>query len=274
MIKIIPALPGCVLSFAQRCLCALWLVTWFSISSWATEPELNSPKQVLQIAIIDWCPHICPHAKKKGYVLEIIEQVFQKSDFTLHYKVFPWSRSIAHTNNGVTQALLAAAKPEAPNLLYPRQPVGYQRACFYTPAASHWKYTGPLSLKGLRIGIAVNVALEEITTYAKEHPEQFSYLSDSERYMELRFRMLKGDRIDTFISTEGLFISKAHQYQNIVYVKNAGCLTKSAIYMAFTAQKTQQDTIRQAMKLYDEKIDTMKRNGAISKIMARYELRD
>jgi len=86
----------------------------------------------IKIAAIDWCPQICLDVDKPGYTVDLIKEVFKDSKYTLVIDVFPWTRAIQLVSNGHYDALLAPAKKEAPNLIFPDIAVGYQQMCFFT----------------------------------------------------------------------------------------------------------------------------------------------
>ncbi|NQY95482.1 MAG: hypothetical protein HRT43_15050, partial [Campylobacteraceae bacterium] len=54
----------------------------------------------ISIAAIDWCPQLCPKEHKDGYIIDILEELFKNSPYTLNIKTYPWTRAIAMTRQG------------------------------------------------------------------------------------------------------------------------------------------------------------------------------
>jgi len=86
--------------------------------------------KTIKVAAIDWCPQICPNQEKSGYVVDLVNKAFTDSDYQLQIDYFPWSRAIKYVLSGQYHALLSPAKAEAPQLRYPKIPVGKQDMCF------------------------------------------------------------------------------------------------------------------------------------------------
>lgn len=234
----------------------------------------KEPAYSLSVAQLNWCPQICPRGENAGYIIDIVREVFEGSNFTLNYQTMSYPIARGKTKRGEIEALLAPAKIEAPSLIYPEEPVGYQRVCFYTMPQSKWSYTGFNSLKGLTIGIAVDMSLEEIHDYIERHEQQFVFQAESRRYIEESLRMLEVGRLDTFIFNENSVSYYMHTQNWTDRVRQAGCVSKAPVYMAFTPVPDRQEKIKAAIKLLDTRLREMKESGQISMLMKRYGLPD
>ena len=131
----------------------------------------TSDAETLKIAAIDWCPQICVNELKAGYTVDLINKVYEDSLYELDIDVFPWARAIKYVSEGQYDALLAPAKKEAPDLVYPNFSVGSQRMCFFTSASNPWRYSGEESLVNMQFGIAFDTSIEELNQYIAKHPE-------------------------------------------------------------------------------------------------------
>lgn len=228
--------------------------------------------KVINIASIDWCPQLCPQEHKDGYIIDILEELFKNSPYTLNIKSYPWTRSIAMTKRGQVLALLSPAKAEAPDLSYPKLEVGKQMMCFFTKKESKWTYKGTKSLKNLKIGIASDTSIEELNEYVKNNPKQFQYLPYSQTYIEQSIKKLQHNRFDTFLFTKNSTIYKINSLGLKKKFRIAGCVSSASIYMAFTPKENLKEEVGEVIEYFDSKMYKLKKTKVIEKIMKSYGL--
>lgn len=98
------------------------------------------------ITTIDACPYMCNHPEKKGYIVDILDEIFKRQGLQVEYQNTPWKRGIKLALNGKVDMVLAPTKAEAPSLKYPEQPIGVQHECFVTKKKNQWRYKQSLDL--------------------------------------------------------------------------------------------------------------------------------
>jgi len=177
---------------------------------------------------------------------------------------------VAFNITGKKHALLSPAKIEAPDLIYPRNEVGVQRMCFFSSKNSDWIYSGIDSLKELRIGIASDTSIQELTQYVSENKQQFQYMPYNETYIEQSLKKLKLNRIDTFLFTYNTTIYEMKKSGVLSDYKSSGCVSLAKVYMAFSPNPGLK--IKPMIEYFDERMDKIKASGVLSDIMARYGL--
>lgn len=246
----------------------------FPLVASASENTEEASYYSLSIAQLNWCPQICPRGEEAGYVVDIVQEIFDGTNFQLNFQTMSYPVARRKTQQGNIEALLAPAKIEAPDLIYPSEPVGYQRVCFYTLADSLWSYTGEKSLHDLTIGIAIDMSLEEIHDYIQKHENQFVFQAESKRYIEESLRMLEIGRLNTFVFNENSVLYYMRKQGWSKRIRSAGCVSQAPIYMAFTPNPLYADKVRDAIERIDQHLKLMKDDGTISQIMARYGLPD
>ncbi|MEX0298942.1 MAG: hypothetical protein AB3N28_07715 [Kordiimonas sp.] len=235
----------------------------------------STPDQIqLKIAQVDWCPQICLHEEKPGYIIEILNKVFEDSQFQLIYSSYPWSRGIAHTLNGQTIALLAAAPKETPDLIFPSVPIGQQQACFYALPSSEWRYTSPSSIDDKRIGLPAHISLEELNDYKKEHSKLFHIQASTPRYIELGINMLRSDRLDTFVFFRNTMIHHIRRFYSADTVQQVGCVSPTPVYIVFTPVLDAKPVRDKAIAHYEKRMPLLIEAGYVTKTMERYGLPD
>lgn len=226
----------------------------------------------LSIASIDWCPQLCTGSQQSGYITDTVNMVFKDSPYKLDIKIYPWSRSIKLVEFGEKHALLSPAKKEAPGLIFPRNEIGIQRMCFFKLASSTWEFTGFDSLKGLRIGIASNTSIEELSSFADENRQLFHYMPYNRSYIEQSLNKLKLNRIDTFLFTYNSTIFEIKRKGLLSDYKAAGCVSQAKVYLAFSPHPGL--NTGPIIKYFDKRMDELKATNAISDILKDYGLDD
>lgn len=246
------------------CLCLI------SLSAVAT--ELKTP---LKVAAIDWCPQLCPKlGDKQGFIQEIVELIYAGSKYDLKVEFYPWSRALTMVRQGRVDAILSPAKAEAPDLLYPLNEVGLQRMCFFTTADDSWNYESVSSLSGRQFGIATDTSIEELNEYAEKHQEQFQYQPYHDRYIMQQANKVKRKRVDAFLFTYNSTVYELKRRGVQEQFRNAGCVTSTYVYMAFTPNPSMQNKIAPAIDYFDQQMLKLKQGEGIEDIMQRYGLED
>ncbi len=226
--------------------------------------------ETVKVAAIDWCPQICNDRDNPGYTVDLIKKIFQGSEYTLEIDIFPWSRAIRYVSEGKYDALLAPAKKEAPNLVFPNFPVGFQQMCFFTDTKNTWKYKNEQSLQGMQIGIAIDTSIEELNAYIQKHPEQFQYQPYHERFLAQNVNKLLKKRIDAFIFTNNTTIYELKNENMYNNIRNAGCVSKAEIFIAFTPVATKKARINKIIKFFNHRMAALVKSDDIKTIHHKY----
>lgn len=248
-----------------------WLLSALGLSHFNALAAADNTK-VIKVNAIDWCPQICLSKEKPGYVVELVEEVFKNTDYQLNIQIYPWSRAIKNVTEGKADALLSPAKSEAPQLLYPQTPVGFQQMCFFNLADNTWHYQGISSLAGQQIGIANDTSIEELNDFVKSHPEQFQFQPYHERYISQSLAKLEKKRMDSFLFTKNSTLFSLFSNKKSEKFKVAGCVSKAPIYMAFSPSPTKQAQISQMMVQFDNQLLKLQKTGYTEKLMKKYHL--
>jgi len=231
--------------------------------------------EIIKIASIDWPPQLIQDQKERGYIGDIIEHIFKDGPYTLVIKTYPWSRAIALVKSGEVDALLAPAKVEAPELLYPVQEVGMQRMCFVTKSGSTFQYTGTDSLKGMRIGYAQDTSVsQELTAYMFQHSEQFHTMPYNGQYIDRSLGKLALGRLDAFLFTYNSTVYELQKLGKFGFYRMAGCDYSAKVFLAFTPQAKLHNKIKRLSNFFDQKMLQLKNSGKLQPIMDNYGLQD
>ncbi|WP_448565443.1 substrate-binding periplasmic protein [Thalassotalea ganghwensis] len=253
------------------CVSTWLLASYYSTPLLALEPS-STIKETLSVAAIDWCPQICPKDNEyNGYIVDLLKKIYPNNEFDIQINYLPWSRAIKYTREGDADVILSPAKAEAPDLVYPIEPIGIQTMCFFTLPKSTWQYNGVDSLANLTIGIAQDTSIEELNSYVENNKHQFQFQPYLDRYVEQNVGKLVRGRIDTFLFTKNTISFLQNQNSDMPALKNAGCVSTANIYIAFSP-KIAPDKREKLVKHHDEKLSQMYKNGEVINVLRKYGL--
>ena len=229
----------------------------------------DEPKNIA-VASIDWCPYICVGQEKPGILVEYVRKIFAGTPYNLSFTHMPWGRAIHETQMGSFQALLAPAKEEAPGLIYPKHPLGYQHMCLFTHSDDPWRYNGLNSLKGRRIVYVYDgypASLEGAQDLAVFYPMPYN-----EAFISRGVKMVLNQRTDTLLFTR----YSTQQYLNLNGLADkmqvAGCVQRQAVYLAFTPSDSARETREALISLLDGKIETLQKENTFESLLRDYGL--
>lgn len=224
----------------------------------------------LTIAVIDWCPYICNlSSDRPGLLVELVEHIYRDNEVQLGFSLFPWSRAINMVESGKYMALLAPAKNEAPNLLYPAIPIGVQRFCFFSRANDEWQYQNPEKAMQRSVVYPADALPEEFKRPTNDNPNFKSFPYDV-RFLDKTTRLLLNGLVDSILITEFSMLYYQKQQNLQGEIKNSGCASQSDLYLAFTPRaKFSQDVIHW-QALSDKVLSSPETQEVIRKIMAKY----
>lgn len=231
-------------------------------------------EKTVRVAAIDWCPQLCLHQEENGYILDIVKEVFIGTGYKISIEVYPWSRALALTKAGNVEAVLAPARAEAPNLLYPEYEVGTQSMCFFTEKTNPWRYLSTDSLNDLQFGIATDTSIEELNQYVGDNPQQFQFQPYFGGYIHQQARKVMKGRIDAFLFTKNSTVYELSRLGLMSKFKISGCVSNTNVYMAFSSNPERESTIRPLIELFDSRMEMIRGSDRIPNIMQKYGLKD
>jgi len=240
---------------------------------WSEIPTPEDDRQVLHLAAIDWCPHICPSGKQEGFLVDIVKAIYPEADYQLNIQIFPWSRAIKLVREGSFHGLLAPTKDEAPDLFYPALAIGQQQMCFFVERNNSWRYHGPESLKGISVGMATDTSIEELNQYKDKHPEQFQLQPYLNRFVKQNAKKIAMGRIDTFVFTRQTTYYELRELNMLDEYSLAGCVSQADVFLAFTQVKQHAPDVNRWATEFDDRMIKLEQSGELQMILDRYHIK-
>jgi len=230
----------------------------------------------------DWCPLICESekpgvlAKNPGVVVEIVKAIFEEKGHRIIYGAPPWSRAIFETRKGNYTGILAALKNDAPDFIYPEEPVGTNRMCFYVKAPNPWRYQGTDSLTTLVLGVVQDYAYDngQVDEYIKQNRTAQNGLVQavaSKNGLAQNFNNLELNRVNAILD-EYRVVDWYLKNNNLTgKYQQAGCLEEVKMYVGFSPALEQSPRYA---TLFSQGIEALRRSGRLQAILAKYGLKD
>jgi len=246
------------------------LLICFAILAIATHAE------VITICADNWCPYNCDtDSDKPGYVIEIAKQVFAKSGITVEYKIMPWTRAIAVCRTGEINAIVGAAKSDAPDFVFPSNSLGQSGYSIFVTQGATWTYTGIASLKGKTLGVINDYAYtEELDAYIKENrndPKKIQVASGIDA-KEINIKKLQGGRIDAFVESPSVMLYALNKMGLEDKFKMVGMVGQSDdLYIAFSPAIPKS---KDYAKILSDGVAALRKSGALATLLSNYGLKD
>jgi polar amino acid transport system substrate-binding protein len=225
----------------------------------------------IEVGATDFCPHMCESGGKRGVLVDIITAALSQSGHTIQLRYAPWERVIQGTREGKSLGALSAAKNEAPDFIFPSESLGVQRYCFFALSGSAWRYTGPESLKGQRVGAASGVSLSDLNDWLKDpaNKQIFDFVHSKDP-TETNFRKLAAGRTTAVVEDELVGLDAASRLK--IKAAPVGCLSGEKMYLGLSPAP---DVVAQSKVIataFDNGMAKIRASGELSKILAKYNL--
>ncbi|MCY4755251.1 substrate-binding periplasmic protein [Pelomonas aquatica] len=217
-----------------------------------------------------WCPFSCKAgAAQEGFTVDIVREIFAAAGHRVRLVNENYSRALIDVRAGTYTATPSTFHEEAPDFVFPAQPISRNRYCVYVAAGSRWSYRGAASLAELaQVGVIRDYSYGAALDAAiKAAPQRFE-VHTGDGLTERMLRRLQLGRMDAFIEEENLVAYTLKQHPGLA-ARNAGCEAPSYAYMAISPRHPRaQDYAR----TFSQGMQKLRRSGRLKAILAGYGL--
>lgn len=220
-----------------------------------------------------WCPYSCePGSEKPGFMVEITGVIFEKAGHKLIYKTKPWARVIKGTSTGSINGAFGAFKSDAPDHIFSAEEIGVSNTPLFVKKDSSWRYKGSASLEKVALGVIRGYSYgTAVDTHVKKYPKNQKKVQFSNTLDTLVKKLQKG-RIAAFPEDRVVFSWYVKQNNLSGQFKEAGVASVAEnLYIAFSPKIA---ASKEYAKIFAKGIRKMRKNGELSKILAKYGLKD
>lgn len=236
---------------------------------------LGSRADTITLKADYWMPFNGDGKAETGYMLDIARTIFEAKGHKVVFTTTPWEKAIAETRAGKCSAIIGAAKDDAPDFVFPSEELGVSVQLFCVKSGTPWKYAGVASLKTIKLGVIKDYAyFTELDEYIKANPTAVSYGTGDTPLQSNLTKVLQGELGATVDDRSVLkyTIAKMNLQGKIAITAASADATKSAkLYIAFSPKNPKS---KEYAQLLAEGILTLRANGELPKILAKYGLTD
>ncbi len=223
-----------------------------------------------------WCPYNCEPGNRPGYLVEIAKAALEPAGHKVTYAMMPWTKALAAIRSGEITGALGAVPTEAPELIYPKSPLGLSRP---TLVVRRGKELTGLSeknldpLKNVRFGsIADYFYSEAVNAFIdanKALPNMVRVSGDN--VTEDLVNMLIEGKIDAMVEDSNVldYLLESKGYRNLFNYVPLG--EPSDVSIGFSPKDP---NARAYADLIDAKLAAMRKNGELAHLLSRYGMRD
>lgn len=221
-----------------------------------------------------WCPYNCePGQEPAGYLIDLAKAVFEPAGITVDYQLMAYEDAIQAVRAGTVTAVVGAAKKDAPDLIFTGTAEGYSSYAFASAKGSGFRYSGPDSLKGKRLGMIADYtydeALDAYIAANKDTPAVVAVSGDAATH-DLVMLLAQG-KVDVIIESDAVLEYTIEQMKlsNLFELNVAS--EGAPVYVAFSPADPKG---AEHAKRLEDGIAALRQSGRLAEILKKYGLKD
>lgn len=229
--------------------------------------------KVIKVVADNWCPYNCkPLDEKRGYIIDVLQKIYEPKGYVIKYDLVPWTRSIRGTRNGQYDVIVGAYKTDVPDFIFPKKTIGLSQNVMARRIGSDWTYQGISSLRDQYIAFVDGYSFgETLDRYFESTTHNIMRLHGADA-LGRALSMINGATLHGVLDDENVLkykIKKLDLNGEIILTNAIG--GNKDVYVAFSPQKHGN---RILVKIFDEGLERLRQTGALDEILIRYELKD
>jgi polar amino acid transport system substrate-binding protein len=244
----------------------------------AAQAQISSPPmQTLLVQADRWCPFNCqPGSAAPGYVVELLQHLFEHDGVKVVYQIVPWDRAVRNAVAGKATAVIGATRAEAHarGFLIGNEPIGISKDCLYVAQSNPLVYREAVDLNGLHkvaivSGYSYAGGLGEWSTDPKNKSRIEIARGDSP--VETSLQNLARGRLDGVIDNESVLRMVSQNLGVTDKVRMAGCTGNDEVFVAFSAVLPGASAL---VLQWDAGLAELRRNAKLMPFLSKYGQKD
>lgn len=237
---------------------------------------LSAQKKVSFVADV-WEPYNNSHeAIQKGYVIDILQKIYEKAGYQVEYSIVPWTRALAAVEQGAEDGAIGSLQTaeREKKFFFPAEECGVTYNEFYVKNNSSWQYKDIASLSKLNIGIIGGYLYAELDDYINANRNNANRITTTfgENALEQNIRLLAAGRLDGILVNEKNIQISLKKLKMENQFKSAGMAGKpQKMFVVFSKQT---NNGKELAELFSKGISDLRKSGELKKILAGYNLKD
>jgi polar amino acid transport system substrate-binding protein len=234
-------------------------------------------KETISISGEKWPPYnsYVIDSRNPGFMFEIVAKILAQNGYDFVYTEQPWARAIESTRTGKFDALIGAAKGDAPDFIFPSEPIGFTRNVIYVRHDATWQFCGLESLPQINLGVLKSMTYgEALDAYILKHQhdkQRISIISGND-YLARNFEKLGLGRIDATIDDQmviGDFLKRTGRAEKF---RMAGAVGEGyGINLAFSPRHPH---AKRFAEIISRGVAALRNSNELQTILAKYGAQD
>ena len=231
---------------------------------------IYAQSDTISIAWAPWCPWTCDSNEYNGLAVEILENIFKNEDIKIQFQKYSWPIAINNVRDGEVTGILSPAKLEAPDFIFPNEPIAFQQMCFYVKNNVDWEYKNIKSIKDKKIAVQQGGHYPGLMDYIQKYKDNQNkvYNISTQDVFEVGFNNLLKNKYNSFLID---YITADYYLKINGYTgkfKKVGCLEVENLYVAFTPKYKEKS--EKLSELFDKKMEEFKLTDDYRKLLKKY----
>jgi polar amino acid transport system substrate-binding protein len=228
----------------------------------------------LTVVADSWCPYNCvPGSAAPGFGIEILQAIFEPKGIKVVYTTMPWAQALKDVQAGKYGAAIGASRKDAAGWPLPEEEIAISRNALFVKRGSTWRYTGPQSLAGKKLGVIEGYLYDsggELDTWIEKNPASVVVASGDDPLGTLVRKLLLGE-VDALIEDRLVFNLKAKGSGVTDKIQEAGVAFELPIFVGFSPARPQS---KRYVEIYNQGVRDMRKSMALAGILKKYGVAD
>lgn len=216
-----------------------------------------------------------PKDSLPGYGIEILKAVFEKQGYKIDYQIMPWTRALEEMKAGKIDGAIGASTDDAPDAVFPSEPIAIITNTFFAKKGSTWTYAGISSFENIKLGVIESYPYsEDIDKYIADNKKSDKVQAVSgDNALVTNIKKLQAGRIDVALECPQVmnWTLKTMGVAEGDIVPVGQVERSDKIYVAFSAAKP--DSKKYA-DILSEGIKQLRASGELKNILDKYNAKD
>jgi polar amino acid transport system substrate-binding protein len=237
---------------------------------WAAVPALAA--ETLTVVADVWCPFNCaPDAAKPGFGIEILKAIFEPKGITVAYSTLEWEKALSQTAANNYGAVIGGFREDTPGFAVPDEEFGLNVQVAYVKKGNAWKYAGPPSLAGKKVGLIEGYTFGNgIDEYLAAHPAQTVTVTGDNALPALMRKLLLGE-VDVVFEDSFVFALKQMELGLADKFQEAGRMEGKPVFVAFAPGRPES---KRYAALFTAGIRELRASRKLAGILKNYGIAD
>ena len=251
------------------------IFTYFLTFLFSTTPLKSFAAEKIVFKSDPWCPYICQDTNLPGIFVEIAKAAMEENKMQFEYQTLNWMRAIVEARSGKTNALLGAAKVDAPDFIFHKTPIVEIKYEMFKLKSKKFNFTGKKAntpeLKNLKIGVINGYGYDDYMMKRIDAKDPNIIVVSGDSALEKLIQMVISERIDAFYEAPMVF--KNYQIhnasENINKIDSAGVPEQDAqqLFIAFSPAIPES---KKYADWIDQQLKKLKKNNQYEALLNKY----